>query len=453
MKWLVKDKNFYKTLVALALPIALQNLISFLVNFADNVMVGSLGEIDISGVYMGRQLATVIQCFMNGVGSAVLILGAQYYGKKNFEAIKKIIFMGLRVSVALGVVYSAICVLFAPQILSVLTNGNTAVVESGTPYLQITGASFLFYCITQLFIYSLRSVENAKLGLWLGLTTLVINCSLNYVLIFGKFGAPELGVTGAAIATLAARITECAVTLIYVFKIEKTLNLKISEIGMKSSELAKDMVKHGIPVFTGEIVWAVNMLFQSYICGRYSEEIMAAFSITNMMSNLVYVWAAGLASAVGIITGKTVGAGKYDLMKQYAKTVQVLFVMVGILSGLLIFALKNPFISLYNVNAETVAVAKRLMNTLCFIMAGTCYEMVGLAGLVKAGGDTSFVMINDAIHVFLIIIPSSLICYKMGAPVWAVYLCLKCDQILKCFVAAVKINRFKWMKKLVRESE
>ncbi len=451
MNWLVKDKKFYLLLLTLALPISLQNLITFLVNFVDNVMVGSFGEVEISAVHMSRQMATVIQCLMNGMGTTMLVLGAQYFGKKDYDSIKKIIFNGFRVTVILGILYSLFNMVFARQILSVLTNGNVAVVEAGIPYLRITGASFFFFCISQHFVFSLRSVQNTKLGMRLAFITLIVNCSFNYLLIFGKFGCPALGITGAAIATLIARIAECVVTLIYVFIFEKDLKLKLRDIKEKSSLLAKDMLRHGIPILWGELVWATNMLYQSFIIGRYNEEIMSAFSIAIMMSNLILVWAMGLASAVGIITGKTIGEGKYDLMKQYAKTVQVLFVIVGVLSGLLIIGIKGPFISMYNITANTAQIANTLMIVLAFVMAGTCYQMVGLAGLVKSGGDTSFVSINDTIHVFLIIMPSAFICYKLGAPVWAVFLCLRCDQILKCFVAVVKINRFKWMKKLTRE--
>ncbi len=450
LPWLVRDKNFYKTLVALALPISLQNLITFAVNFADNVMVGTLGEVDISAVYMCRQLATVMQCAANGIGTAMLVLAAQYYGKKNLDAVRKITFIALRMSLLFGLLYSAFCVAFAPQILGVLAESED-VVRAGVPYLRITGVSFFFFGITQSFIYSLRSVENAKLGMRLAFMTLVVNVFFNYLLIFGRLGFPALGITGAAIATLLARIAECAFTLVYVFRYEKVLKLKLSGILVRSKTLLRDMLKYGYPIFLGEGVWSVNMLYQSFIIGRYDEEITAAFSITIMMSNLVYVWATGLASAVGIITGKTVGEGKFETMKQYAKTVQVLFVIVGIVSGLLILALKTPFISLYNVSDHTRAEADILMNVLAVIMAGTCYQMVGLSGLVKSGGDTAFVTINDSIHVFLIIIPSAYICYRLGAPVWVVFACLKCDQILKCFVAVVKINRFKWMKKLVRD--
>lgn len=449
--WLVRDKSFYRTLLMLALPISLQNLITFAVNFADNVMVGTLGEVDISAVYMGRQVATVLQCLMVGVGATMLVLIAQYWGKKELDPIRTIVFIGLRISMILGVGFSLLSFVFAPQILSVLTP-DANVVKAGTPYLRITALSFFLFCVTQALLNALRGVENAKFGMKLSFLTLVVNVAANCVLIFGKLGAPAMGITGAALATLLARIVECVVAVIYVFRYEKVMALRLSGFSVRSPALLRDMIKCGIPLLTGEVVWATNTFFQSAIIGRYNEEVMAAFSITIMLSNLIYVWATGLASAVGVITGKTVGSGEYEKMKQYAKTVQVMFVIVGLLSGLLILGIKGAFISLYNVSDATVACATTLMYVLAVVMVGTCYQMVGLAGLVKAGGDTKFVMINDTIHIFGIIIPSTLLCLHFGAPVWVVFACLKCDQILKCFVAVVKINRFKWMKKLTRDS-
>jgi len=449
--WLVKDKSFYKTLFSLALPIALQNLITFAVNFADNVMVGTLGEIDISAVYMGRQIATVLQCLTNGIGMTMLVLIAQYWGKKEMEPIKHIAVIGLRIAAFLGLIYAALSFIFAPQILSTLTS-DREVAEAGVPYLRITALSYLFFAITQALLYALRGVENAKFGMRLSFLTLAVNVAFNYVLIFGRLGAPTLGIKGAAIATLLARIAECVTILCYVFLKEKRLSLKIRSLAIRSKLLLRDMIRCGIPLLGGEVVWAINTFFQSAAIGRFDESVMAAFSITIMLSNLIYVWASGLASAVGVITGKTVGCGEFDKMKQYAKTVQVLFVLVGLFSAGLILSIRGPFISLYNVSQETVIMAKKLMIVLAVVMAGTCYQMVGLAGLVKSGGDTKFVMINDSIHVFLIIIPATVLAIYLNAPAWVVFACLKCDQVLKCFVAVVKINRFRWMKKLTRDA-
>ena len=159
-----------------------------------------------------------------------------------------------------------------------------------------------------------------------------------------------------------------------------------------------------------------------------------------------------MSSAVGIITGKTVGAGQYEKMKEYSKTVQMIFLFVGLISGAAVFLARDGFISLYNASPEAQAYSRQFINVISVTIIGTCYQAACLFGLVKSGGDISFVFKNDTIFVFLVVIPSSLLAMWLGAPPWVVFACLKCDQILKCFVAIVKINRYNWMKNLTRDN-
>jgi len=156
---------------------------------------------------------------------------------------------------------------------------------------------------------------------------------------------------------------------------------------------------------------------------------------------------------VGIITGKTIGAGKVDLMKEYARTTQILLLAFGITTGLIVALINNSFVGLYGgISAEAAAQSRQFISVLSVTMIGTAYQACSLAGLVKAGGDTGFVFKMDTIFVFLVVLPSAFIAMKLGAPAWVTFACLKCDQILKCFVAVVKINSFNWMKKLTREA-
>ncbi|MBQ1260919.1 MAG: MATE family efflux transporter, partial [Clostridia bacterium] len=178
--------------------------------------------------------------------------------------------------------------------------------------------------------------------------------------------------------------------------------------------------------------------------------VIAGLSIANTLSSLAYVIMNGMSGAVGIITGKTIGMGLERKMREYAKTVQVMFLLLGIFSGLVIFLAKNPFISIYGVSESARAVARQLINVLAVTTVGTCYQAACLFGLVKSGGDIDFVFKNDLFFVFLVVIPSALIATRLALPVWVVFACLKSDQILKCFVAVVKINRFNWMKNLTR---
>lgn len=445
-----KDKSFYKSLLLLALPIALQNLVTFSVNLADSVMVGSLGDAAVSGMYMGNQIQTLLQVFSGGIEGAILILAAQYWGKRDTASILKIVAIGIRFSVAVGALLTLICALFPAQIIGLFTK-DAATIETGATYLGIVCFSYLFFCITQSLIAAMRSVELARIGLYVSLCSLFTNIGLNYVLIYGKLGFSPMGIKGAAIATLIARMIETAVIAVYVFCHDKRLQFRPADLLASDRLLLRDFVRYGSPIIAGQMVWAVNMLSASAIMGRQTAPgAVVAMSIAGTVNNLAYVVMNGMSGAVGIITGKTIGAGEESKMREYAKTVQILFLLLGIATGLTVFCIKRPFISLYAVSDAAIAEAVLYCNVLSVTLIGTCYQAACLFGLVKSGGDISFVFKNDFIFVFLVVLPSAIIATVLNAPAWVVFACLKCDQILKCFVAVVKINRFDWMKNLTR---
>lgn len=447
-----RDKDFYKSLVKLAIPIALQNAVTFAVNFADNLMIGSLGDSAISGVYVGNQLQTLLQMFIGGIEGAILILAAQYWGKRDTGSIKKIVAIGVHFALVIGSLISLFAFIFPAQIMGFFT-GDAAVVEMGTPYVRIVSLSYLFFCISQVMVASMRSVETAKIGLYVSFLTLGGNVLLNYILIFGKLGFPALGVTGAAIATLISRILEAIVMVVYVRCIDKKLKLRFRDLLKSDRQLMKDFIKYGLPIVGGQIVWSVNMLGQTWILGRFDGSVMTATSISGQLHNMMYIAMNGLSSAVGIIIGKTVGAGRIDKIREYSRTTQVIFLCVGMLSGLAVHLLRDPFIALYtDASPAAVEYSRQFINVITITIIGTCYQAACLFGLVKSGGDISFVFKNDTIFVFLVVLPSAIIASYLGAPAWVVFACLKCDQILKCFVAVVKINRYNWMKNLTRET-
>lgn len=446
-----KDRSFYRSLVTLAVPISLQNLVTFAVSFADNVMIGSLGDDAISGVYIGGQLQSVLQMFVGGIEGAILILAAQYWGKKDTQSIRKVVSIGIKFALAVGQLSSLVAVLFPQWVIRAFTT-EPGVIQEGAAYVQIVGFTYLFFSVSQVMIAAMRSVETARIGLYISCMALVINVCLNYVFIFGHFGFPAMGVRGAALATLVSRILEMCVGVGYVFFVDKKLRFGLKDLLHTDRQLLRDFIRYGLPVIGGQVVWAINSLANTKILGYYSAGVIAAASITGMLHNLVYVWMNGMSSAVGIITGKTVGAGQYEKMKEYSKTVQMIFLFVGLISGAAVFLARDGFISLYNASPEAQAYSRQFINVISVTIIGTCYQAACLFGLVKSGGDISFVFKNDTIFVFLVVIPSSLLAMWLGAPPWVVFACLKCDQILKCFVAIVKINRYNWMKNLTRDN-
>ena len=446
-----KDRSFYRSLVTLAVPISLQNLVTFAVSFADNVMIGSLGDDAISGVYIGGQLQSVLQMFVGGIEGAILILAAQYWGKKDTQSIRKVVSIGIKFALAVGLLSSLVAVLFPQWVIRAFTT-EPGVIQEGAAYVQIVGFTYLFFSVSQVMIAAMRSVETARIGLYISCMALVINVCLNYVFIFGHFGFPAMGVRGAALATLVSRILEMCVGIGYVFFVDRKLRFGLKDLLHTDRQLLRDFIRYGLPVIGGQVVWAINSLANTKILGYYSAGVIAAASITGMLHNLVYVWMNGMSSAVGIITGKTVGAGQYEKMKEYSKTVQMIFLFVGLISGAAVFLFRDGFISLYNASPEAQAYSRQFINVISVTIIGTCYQAACLFGLVKSGGDISFVFKNDTIFVFLVVIPSSLLAMWLGAPPWVVFACLKCDQILKCFVAIVKINRYNWMKNLTRDN-
>ncbi len=451
MALFTKDRSFYRSLILLAVPISLQNLVTFAVNFADNVMIGSLGDDAISGVYVGGQLQSVVQMFVGGIEGAILILAAQYWGRKDRDSIRKVVSIGVKFALGVGLFTTLVAVLFPQWVIRIFTT-EPGVIREGAAYVQIVGFTYLFFSVSQVMIAAMRSVETARIGLYISCMALVVNVCLNYVFIFGHLGFPAMGVRGAAVATLISRIMEMCVSIGYVFFVDKKLRFGWRDLLHTDGQLLRDFVRYGLPIIGGQVVWAVNSLANTKILGYYSAGVIAAASITGMLHNLVYVWMNGMSSAVGIITGKTVGAGQYEKMKEYSKTVQMIFLFVGLISGAAVFLFRDGFIFLYNASPEAQEYSRQFINVISVTIIGTCYQAACLFGLVKSGGDISFVFKNDTIFVFLVVIPSSLIAMWLGAPPWVVFACLKCDQILKCFVAIVKINRYNWMKNLTRDA-
>ena len=446
-----RDKNFYKTIIALAIPMVLQNLITYSVGLADNLMIGSLGDSAISGVYMGNQVQTVLQVLSAGIEGGILLISAQYWGKKDTESIRRITSIGIWFSLMLGMVFSVVTTLAPRQVISIFTDVEP-VIENGVEYLSMLCFSYVFFALTQAMIASMRSVESAQIGLVVSTASLVIDVALNYILIFGKLGFEPMGVKGAATATLIARICETIIIFTYVRFIDKKLCFRVRMLKTIDKGLLKDFIKYGTPLILGQLVWGTNLFANSMILGHLGEAVTTAVSIANTLNNLMYVAVNGLAGAVGIVIGKKVGAGDIGRIREYSNTVQIGFLMLGFLTSAFFMVMCRPFIGLYDITAEAAGYAEQFIHVLCVTCIGTCYQCPCLFGLVKSGGDVSFVFKNDTFAVFCVVIPTALLTSFLGCPAWVVFFCLKSDQIFKCIVAFFKIRKYNWMKNLTAKA-
>ncbi|MDR1060510.1 MAG: MATE family efflux transporter, partial [Clostridiales bacterium] len=437
--WLIRDGSFYKKIVLLALPIAGQNVISFGVGLADNLMVSHLGESAISGIYAVNQIQNILHMLVMGLGAALVILAAQYYGKGNLASVKTICAASVKIAVGVGLALFVAMAAFGRPLLGLLSDSQSVVAE-GLVYVGWLKWSFVFFCLTNVLLAAMRCAGSVNIGIATSLVAFFSNVLFNYIFIFGKLGFPEMGVAGAALATLVSRIVECAIIVCYVLFKDAKIQLRPRDMLRHDGALLRDYFRYGLPVIFGDIFWGFGGAAQAAIIGRLGESVIAASSIVGNLGQMFSVFVYGMATAGSLVVGQAIGVNDFERAKRSTKTLQLVYVCVGLASASVMFALRGAVLSIPlfgALEAETMGYARQFITVLCFMLIGTSYQMSSLQ-IVRAGGATHFVLMNDLIFVWLVIIPMALLAhYAFGAPPWVVFLCLKSDQVLKCSVAAV----------------
>ena len=451
MKLFVKDSRFYKSFFSMTGVIALQNLITFAVNLADNIMIGGYSQDALSGVAMVNQIQFLLQMLMLGTGSGIAVLGAQYWGKKELQPIRKATSIGVLLGVILSAVMMLLVFFFPRQAIGLLTN-EQAVINEGSKYLVIICFSYVLFAVSSNLLSALRSVETVNIGFVVNLVALVVNIVLNYGLIYGRFGMPEMGVEGAAIATLTARGVEFVIVAGYVLFVDKKICWRPSHLLHIDGTMFKDYIRVGMPLILANGVWGVAMSVQTAILGRLGNDTIAANSIATTIFQVVTVVVYASGNASSVLIGKTVGEGDIPRVKAYTKTLQILYLFIGVATSAVLLLCKDFIIGLYDVTSYAGQLAEQFIYVLAVTVIGTSYQCSCLTGVVTGGGDTKFVLINDLIHQWLIVIPAAFLsAFVFHGPLWVTFACLKADQILKCFVAVVKVNRYRWIRVLTRE--
>ncbi|MCQ2456895.1 MAG: MATE family efflux transporter [Clostridia bacterium] len=439
--------------------IAMQNVLIYAVNLADNVMLGKYSELAMSGTALVNQIQFLLQMLIQGTGEGIIVIAARHWGEEDVPSIKRVTSVGMRWALVFSFVMFAGAFFFPDQVLGILTNKEPLIKEAAK-YLRIIAFTYPVFAVTNVLLASLRSVETTRIGFWVSLTALFTNISLNYVFIFGKLGIPEMGIRGAAIATLISRVIELVIVVVYTFFADKKIKLKVSDFLKKTGDMPKRFIKTSLPVILSSGSWGIAMGLQTAILGRMEDSVVPANSIAATVFSIVTVFIYGSATAASVALGKMIGRDKKDIseglttheqslanVKSKAKALQLIFLGLGLVSSLALFLMKGPIIGFYDIADETKVMADSFMTVLCVTMIGTAYQMPSLSGIIRAGGDTSFVFYNDLIFMWGIVLPASFLSafvFKL-APV-IVFICLKSDQVLKCFVALFKVNRFRWIK-------
>ena len=449
---MLKDKAFYRSFLILTVSIALQNLLTYSVNMMDTIMLGRYSQNAMSGVSLCNQIQFLLQMLVVGAGEGAIVMGSQYWGQKKLEPIPHIIGVALRFGGALAVLLFALVLVFPSQLLNLLSN-DQAVIAEGLKYFQIICFTYVIFTMTNILVASLRSIGIVKIGYIISASTLCINVCLNYLLIYGHAGFPELGVRGAALATLVSRCVELLIVIYYLKFKEHELNLTLKKLIYIDKSYIQDYLHVSFPVLVNQALWGVAQMVQTGILGNLDGDVTAANAIAVQVYQVLSVMAYGAASASGIVVGRTIGEGRKENLPPLVKTLQMIFITIGICSGLLIFSLRSPILRIFGstLTERAHSLALQFLLILSITTVGTAYQMACDNGILRGGGDTSFSAKMNLISMWLIIVPfSAMAAFWWNCPPIVVFFLLKWDQLYKIIPVVIRLRSWKWVKKVTR---
>lgn len=446
-----RNKTLYKTFFPLLLIISLQQLAALSVNLVDNLMLGRYTELSLAGATLVNQIQFMLLMTTSGIGRGIVVLASQYWGQRRIEPIKKIINIGIKIGLLVGLIFFAAAQLFPATLLRLFTN-DAAVIAEGLKYLKVISWTYPVYALSSCLMYSLQSVETSLIGTVMSVSTICINICLNWCLIYGNLGAPELGVTGAALATLVSRIVELLIILVYVRKIDKKLQMKWRDLIPFDLTYLRDYLKISFPLLVSGLLWGVAQAAQAAVLGHISATVIAANSIAVVIAQVFAVVGMTSSNATSVVIGKTIGAGRLDLVRSYAKTLQIIFLLIGLVFGCAMFLLKDFIVGFYTVSEETKTLALQFLTVLCVTTVGSCYEYPVEAGIIAGGGFTKYVALCDNLFMWLFTIPCAVLsAFVFHWPPVVTFCFLKADQVIKCLPNGIVCNRYRWARILTRK--
>lgn len=446
-----KDKEFLKKIIALAFPVALQGLLNTAVNLADNLMIGALGENAIAAVGLANKVFFVFILITFGIVSGSSVLTAQYWGVQDIKSIRKVLGLSLVLSILCSVFFTVSSLLYPEFIMSIFTD-SPQTIKLGASYLSIVAISYPFTAISMTYIGILRAVNQVKIPVIITSTSLFVNVFFNYMFIYGKFGAPALGVPGAAIATTIARVFEMGVLLVIIYINKGPAAAKIKEMFGYSKDFIRKYTKTTSPVIANELMWGLGVTMYSLVYGRMGDMAVATITIAQTIQDLLMVLFQGIGTAAAIMLGNTMGAGKLDLAKKYASRSMILQTLLTIVIATLCIIFRWEFINLYNISDAVAHDVSACLIIFALYMPFKMINYIIIVGILRSGGDTKACLVLDTIGVWLIGIP---LVYLGGMvlelPIYWVYAMVLTEELFKFIFGFRRYKQRKWLKNLTIE--
>lgn len=445
-KLFVRNKVFYKEAAILAAPVLVQNMITIGVNMLDTIMLGSFGEIQLSGASLANSFIGIYQILCMGIGSGAAVLTAQFWGADDVPAVRKVLTLMLRICVAVALLFT-VSVLAIPGPIMRMFTPNPEIIASGVRYLRLIAPTFLLMGITQTITIVLRSVHEIKMPLINAVLCFFTNLFFNWVLIFGHFGLPRLEIAGAAIATVLARLIETAVVLVYMLKKDRRIRFRLRHLAESCTEYLGTYLRYSVPVIVSDFLLGLGNTAVTMIIGHLGASFVAANAIVALIVQLSTVMNQGIANAGSIMTGHALGRGEPEVAYRQGVTFFMLSVLMGMLASAIILLLSPAIIGAYNITDETRQVAYMLMQAVSIMVIFQATQSMLTKGVLRGGGDTRFLMLADIAFMWICSIPLGFLSgfvWKLS-PFW-IYIFMKCDYFIKTVWCVFRLRSGKWIK-------
>lgn len=439
-------RAFFKEMLPLAVPIALQNLLGASFRLIDTLMIGRLGDTSIAAVGLAGQVSFFIELIAFGMGSGSVVFMAQYHGAKNDAGIRRAMGAAAVFLVPIGLLLSAL-VMAAPQWFMRILTDDAALVAEGARYLRAAAPSYLGLMLNMLLTMTLRSVERVRLPMFVSGACAALNAVINYILIFGKLGLPAMGVAGAGVATSITSLLMPAIILSFSLKRGSIFRAPLAEF-LRFSGFLKPFWKRVTPVLLNEVAWSFSIILLNVCFGRMGADNYAGLTVFRTVENIVFVSFVGVCHACNILVGKHIGAGEIEEGKRIAKSFLVLCPLLGLALGLVIVLLRGPVLSLFDVSASAAHVAELLLLMYAVEVGVRNVPYVAVVGVFRGGGETHLGFYVDLATQYLLVVPTVALCgLYLKLPFVVTYLImLVVDDVSKCAAYIPYFLSMKWIK-------
>ncbi|WP_042277626.1 MATE family efflux transporter [[Clostridium] dakarense] len=449
-----ENKRFYKVLISLCIPIIIQNLISTSVNVIDTVMISSLGETSVASIGVANQFFFLFNMSLSGITGGAGVFISQFFGKSDVNNIRKVTGFSTILAIILSLVFLIPALIIPTKIINIFSY-DPEVVKQCIEYFSIVVFCYPLIAISTVFSMGSRGVRNPKLGMFCSAIALCVNIVLNYGLIFGNLGLPALGVKGAALATVIARIVELILILSYVYLLKKDYILRFGINNLKSlnSEFINSLLAKSLPIFLNDSLWAVGTVLYSVAYSKAGTSAIAASQIATSTGNFFIMTAVCIANGAAIMLGNELGADYIDRAINYAKKFSVLVFLAGLVFGGLLILNIPILLKVFTVSDTLAPDITKIFIIMGILMALKSFNVLLVIGILRSGGDTKYALFLELGCMWLVSIPLTFIAALKGAPIYVLVLLTYSEELVKFIFGMPRALSKKWAANIVKEMD